>query len=132
MPIEIGSHPESGDVIKADIGRYGPYLRCGKNTSSVISPDNILDLNIERAVEILSSKSKNTSTTVIKELGIDKTTKASIEIKNGRYGVYVTNGKINATLPKSTVIDDITLDIAIDLIKNKKTKGYSRKKFRKK
>jgi len=131
LPIEIGSHPESGDTIKADIGRYGPYLRCGKNTSSVIAPDNILDLNIERAVEILSSKSKNAGTTVIKELGVDKTTKASIEIKNGRYGAYVTNGKINATLPKSTAIDDITLDIAIELIKNKKAKGYYRKKFKK-
>ena len=54
-----------------------------------------------------------------------------ILVKKGRYGDYVTNGKINATLPKSTAIDDITLDIAIELIKNKKAKGYSRKKFKK-
>ena len=56
-------------------------------------------------------------------------TKTAIEIKDGRYGTYVTNGKINATLPKTTLTDDITLEIAIQLIADKKAKGPVRKKY---
>ena len=129
LPKELGKHPESDDIIKVDIGRYGPYLRCGKKTSSVITPDSILDISLERAVELLSTYGKKTGTQVIKELGIDPVTKAAIEIKDGRYGAYVTNGKINATLPKATPMDDITLEIAIQLIADKKAKGPVRKKY---
>ena len=68
----------------------------------------------------------------LKELGIDPVTKAAIELKDGRYGAYVTNGKINATLPKTTLTDDITLEIAIQLIIAKKEKGPVKKKSFKK
>ena len=67
-------------------------------------------------------KENKTGVQVIKNLGIDPKTKSAIEIKDGRYGVYVTNGKINATLPKTISIDDITLESAIQLITNKKAK----------
>ena len=128
LPKELGNHPDSGDIIKADTGRYGPYIRCGKTTRSVNAPDNILDLNLERAVEILSVEQKKSGPQIIKELGIDPETKTAIEIKDGRYGAYVTNGKINATIPKATPMDDITLEIAIQLIADKKAKGPVRKK----
>ena len=77
---------------------------------------------------ILSVEQKNSGPQIIKELGIDPETKTAIEIKDGRYGAYVTNGKINATLPKATPMDDITLEIAIQLIADKKAKGPVRKK----
>ena len=129
LPKELGKHPKSGNAIKADIGRYGPYLRCGKKTSTVNAPDSILDLSLERAVELLSKEGKKSSLQVIKELGIDPETKSAIEIKDGRYGAYVTDGKVNATLPKTTPADDITLEIAIQLIADKKAKGPVRKKY---
>ena len=133
LPKELGKHTESGDIIKADTGRYGPYIRCGKTTRSVNAPDNILDLDLERAMEILSVEQKKSGPRVIKELGIDPETKTAIEIKDGRYGAYVSNGKINATLPNATSTDDITLEIAIQLIADKKAKGPVRKKrFRRK
>ena len=53
------------------------------------------------------------------------------DIDSEYFGPHYIFSKINATLPKSTAIDDITLDIAIELIKNKKANGYSRKKFKK-
>ena len=129
LPRELGKHPESGDAIKVDIGRYGPYLRCGKKTSSVNASDNILVLSLERAVELLSAEKEKSGPRVIKELGIDPETKSAIEIKDGRYGAYVTDGKVNATLPKTTPADDITLEIAIQLIADKKAKGPVRKKY---
>ena len=131
LPKDLGKHPESGDMVKSDIGRYGPYIRCGKTTRSVVAPDGILDLSIERAVEILATEKSKSGTRVIKELGVDPKTQVAIEIKDGRYGAYVTDGKINATLPKSTLSDDVTLDIALQLIADKKAKGPSKRRSKK-
>jgi len=133
LPKDLGKHPESGDVVKSDIGRYGPYIRCGKTTRSVTAPDSILDLSIERAVEILATEKTKAGTRVIKELGIDPKTKVTIEIKDGRYGAYVTDGKINATLTKGTDPNTLTLETAIQLIADKKAKGPTKKRrFKKK
>ena len=131
LPKDLGKHPESGDMVKSDIGRYGPYIRCGKTTRSVIAPDSILDLSLNRAVEILATEKTKAGARVIKELGIDPKTQMAIEIKDGRYGAYVTDGKINATLPKETTSDDVTLDIALQLIADKKAKGPSKRRFKK-
>jgi len=131
LPKDLGKHPESGDAVKSDIGRYGPYIRCGKTTRSVITPDSILDLSLNRAVEILATEKAKAGARVIKELGIDPKTQMAIEIKDGRYGAYVTDGKINATLPKETTSDEVTLDIALQLIADKKAKGPSKRRFKK-
>ena len=133
LPKDLGKHPDIGESIKSDIGRYGPYLRCGKTSRSVVDPDNILDISFDRAVEILSKEAQKSGPKVIKELGINPKTKDSIEIKDGRYGSYVTDGKINVTIPKAQTVHDITLDIALQLIADKKAKGPSKKrKFKKK
>ncbi len=132
LPKDLGKHPESGDMVKSDIGRYGPYIRCGKTTRSVIAPDSILDLSLNRAVEILATEKTKAGARVIKELGIDPKTQMAIEIKDGRYGAYVTDGKINATLPKTTPSDDVTLDIAVQLIADKKARGPAKKRSFKK
>ena len=131
LPKDLGKHPESGDMVKSDIGRYGPYIRCGKTTRSVIAPDSILDLSLNRAVEILATEKTKAGARIIKELGIDPKTQMAIEIKDGRYGAYVTDGKINATLPKETTSDEVTLDIALQLIADKKAKGPSKRRFKK-
>ena len=133
LPKDLGNHPESGEMIKSDIGRYGPYIRCGKTSRSINTPDNILDISLDRAVELLAAASQKSGPRVIKELGINPETKSAIEIKDGRYGAYVTDGKINATLPKTTPADDITLEIAIQLIADKKAKGpVKKRRFKKK
>jgi len=132
LPKDLGKHPENDELIKADIGRYGPYIRCGKTTRSVLAPDIIIDLSLERAVEILATEKSKSGTRVLKELGIDPQTQMAIEIKDGRYGAYVTDGKINATLPKATPSDDITLDIALQLIADKKARGPAKRRSFKK
>ena len=110
-------------IIK-DIGRYGPYIRCGKITRKVAEPDNILDLSLERAKELLKNKSSN-GPEILKELG--KHNDLDISIKNGRYGVYLTNGKVNVTL-KNIDYNNLYLNTAIDMISKKKP----RKKFKRK
>tara|TARA_B100001029_G_C15060375_1_gene457903 strand:- start:1429 stop:3933 length:2505 start_codon:yes stop_codon:yes gene_type:complete len=133
FPLDLGKHPDSGETIKSDIGRYGPYIRCGKISRSIADPDNILNLSLERAIEIISSTPQKQGPKVIKTLGTDSKSKTDIEIKDGRYGAYITDGKINVTIPKGTAVEDVTLENAIQLIADKKAKGPTkRKRFKRK
>ncbi len=124
LPKTVGTWSENGKAIKADIGRFGPYIKCDKETRSIPASINLLDITEEDAVKLLSEK-KKTGTSVLKEF------EDGIQLKEGRYGAYVTDGKINATLPKSTLPDDVTIEIAKQLIEEKKAKGPT-KRFRKK
>ncbi|MBC8312160.1 MAG: type I DNA topoisomerase [Candidatus Marinimicrobia bacterium] len=124
LPKTIGTWPENEKEIKADIGRFGPYIKCEKETRSIPASINLLEITEEQACELLATKRKG-ATSVLREFG------DGIELKDGRYGAYVTDGKINATLPKTISTDDVTLEIAVKLIAEKKAKGPT-KKFRKK
>ena len=132
LPFEMGIHPDSNDKIIKDIGRYGPYLRCGKKSASLSKDDNILDITINRAIEVLSQAKNKSATSVIKIMGKMPDSDESIELKDGRYGAYVTNGKINATIPKSENIESLKLERAIELILEKKAKGPTKRFKRKK
>jgi len=125
MPYEIGKHPETNEPILKDIGRYGPYIKCGSKNRKVSDPDNILNLKLDRAIELINQNAS--ATAVLKELGEYDGKK--IIVKNGRYGIYVTNGKVNVTLPKDNDYNTLNLDAAVDMIKNKKPK---KKKFKRK
>jgi len=124
LPKTIGKWSENGKAIKSDIGRFGPYIKCEKETRSIPSSINLLEITEAQACELLATKRKG-ATSVLKELG------DGIELKDGRYGAYVTDGKINATLPKTISADVVTLEMAVQLIAEKKAKGPT-KKFRKK
>ena len=87
---------------------------------------NLLEITEKQACELLATKRKG-ATSVIKELG------DGIELKDGRYGAYVTDGKINVTLPKATSNDEVTVEMAMKLIADKKAKGHTkRKRFKRK
>jgi len=118
MPYEIGKHPETNEPIIKDIGRYGPYIKCGSKNRKVSEPDNILNLSLDRAAELINQDVS--ATAVLKELGEHDGKK--IIVKNGRYGIYVTNGKVNVTLPKDNDYNTLNLDTAVNMIKNKKPK----------
>tara|TARA_Y100000814_G_C12142394_1_gene337971 strand:- start:101 stop:658 length:558 start_codon:yes stop_codon:yes gene_type:complete len=125
MPREIGFDKDTKKPIIKDIGRYGPYIKCGSASRKVEGKDNILNITEERAIELLATKQSNTQ--VLKELG--EHDKLNILIKNGRYGIYVTNGKVNVTIPKDLNYEDLSLETAVDMIskKKKKKKFFKRK-----
>ena len=110
--------------IKIDIGKFGPYIRCGKVTSSVPIDQNLFTLSEKEAGELLSSGKQGRGPKIIKELG------DNIEIRDGRYGMYITDGKINAKMPKDINHDELTLEQAKNLIEQKKSSP--KRKFRKK
>ena len=118
LPQEIGIDPKSKEPIVKDIGRYGPYLKCGKNNRKISPPDDILDISLERAIELFSIDPKQGS--ILKNLG--QNDNLDILVKDGRYGIYVTNGKVNVTLPKDMDYNKLELSTALEMIKNKKTK----------
>ena len=124
MPREIGTDPKSNNPIIKDIGRYGPYIRCGSATRKVAGKDNILNLTVERAAELLATNASNTE--ILKELG--KHDDKDILVKNGRYGIYVTNGKVNVTLPKDLNYENLDLKTAVDMISKKKKKKFFKRK----
>ena len=128
LPKELGKWDEKNDVVTIDIGRYGPYIKCGSINASIYDHSKFFDMDIESAIELLKNK-KTKKTEVVRLLGEDKDGN-KIEIKNGRYGPYITNQKINAPFPKDKDIETIEINLALDIIAAKKAKGPS--KFRRK
>ena len=118
MPTEVGIDTNSNKPIIKDIGRYGPYIKCGSTNRKIPASDNILDLTLERAIELLANNPGQTA--ILKELG--QSNNMDIVIKDGRYGIYVTNGKVNVTLPKGMDYNTLDLNTALDLISKKKKK----------
>ena len=118
LPRTVGQHPESGDPITADYGRYGPYLKCGKQNASLRGVETPLDVTLEKAVELLANRNKKSSE--LKSLGAHPESGKTIVVKDGRYGPYVTDGNINVSLKGDSTPDTVTLEQAVELINNKR------------
>ncbi len=136
LPREIGPHPEDGEMIEAGIGRYGPFVKHGRTYANLKEVDDVFTIGMNRAVEELAKKasrgSARTAATPLKELGEHPTDGGPVNVMDGRYGAYVKFGKINATLPKDVKPEDVTIDMAVQLIAEKAAKGGAKKGKRKK
>ena len=115
LPYSIGQD-ENKDDVKIDIGKFGPYIRCGKTTKSIPPSKDLFDLSLEEAIKLL-----NTKQSTGRILGKDEESGKEIELKRGRFGFYVTDGKINASLKNGEDIE-ITLEQAIEKITAKAKK----------
>jgi DNA topoisomerase-1 len=136
LPREVGPHPEDGEMIEAGIGRYGPFVKHGRTYANLKEVDDVFTIGMNRAVEELAKKasrgSARTAATPLKELGEHPTDGGPVNVMDGRYGAYVKFGKINATLPKDVKPEDVTMDMAVQLIAEKAGKGGAKKGKRKK
>ena len=130
LPREVGKHPETNEVITADYGRYGPYIKCGKKNASLRGQETPLDITVEKATELLANKNKTSSE--IKTLGDHPKTGESLVIKSGRYGPYVSDGKVNASLKGDIEPENLTLEEAVTLIDDKRLNPPKKKRRRKK
>jgi len=117
LPKVLGKHPEDDSDVQVDIGKFGPYIRAGKQTKSIPSGEDLFNISLEKAMEILKSKQASG-----KVLGSDPKSKKDIELKRGRYGFYITNGKVNVSL-KNGEDTIITLEDAIERINIKAGKS---------
>ena len=122
LPREVGKHPETGDLIIANNGRYGPYLKYNGSFYSIPKDENPLTIGINRAVDILSKPKKNTNRTVkpFKELGNHPDDKEKISLYKGKYGLYFKYKGLNFGLPKTVDSDKITINDIVNIINSKK------------
>ncbi|MEC6998578.1 MAG: type I DNA topoisomerase, partial [Pseudomonadota bacterium] len=135
LPRLVGKHPETGEDITADLGRYGPYLKHGKQSASLETVDEIFEIGVNRAVTVIAekkSKAPARGSSVIKDLGEHPNDGKPVKVMNGRYGPYVKHNKINATIPKDEEPDSVTLERALELIAARVAKAGAGKKKAKK
>jgi DNA topoisomerase-1 len=142
LPRIVGMHPDGGEV-KANFGRFGPYLmhqlpdEAKPVYANLKDPVEVFEVGMNRAVEILANKRANpggrgrAAAKALRDLGEHPDEGGQIQVFDGRYGPYVKWGKVNATLPDTVTPEDITLAQAMDLIAAKAAKGGKKKTARK-
>ena len=123
LPREIGRHPESGEMITAGIGRFGPYIKHGPTYKSLTADDDVLTIGMNRAVDLLASAGKGGGAGVLRELGEHPKDQKPVTINKGRFGPYVKHGKVMASLPKAMSAEDITMEQAVELLNAKAGKS---------
>ena len=127
LPRDIGTHPESGKMIQAGIGRFGPYLLHDGRYKNLAGDDDVLTIGINRAVDLLAqSAGKGAGRAPLRTLG--EQDGKPITVNSGRFGPYVALGKVYATIPKASDPDTITLDEALALIAAKAEKNPAKAK----
>ena len=129
LPRILGLHPETNEDVKADYGRFGPYVTAGKGKNGRIPP-NMSPLTIELSDALELIKKRSSGPQELRTLGDHPETGESLILKDGRYGPYMTDGKVNASLPRDADPEKITLEEAVEII-NKKRAAPPRKKRRK-
>ena len=139
LPRLIGTHPEDGVNVWANIGRYGPYIKHADTTSdrggtnaNLEGLDEVWTVGMNRAVQLLAEKvasrgGRGRAAKVLKSLG-DHPDGGAVDIVEGKYGPYVKWEKVNATLPKDQDPETLTMDQAVALIAEKAGKKGTRKK----
>ena len=122
LPREVGPHPETKEPILAGIGRFGPYLKHGTTFKSLAAGDDVLTVGLNRAVDLLAQASTR-GRTPGRVLANHPADGKPITVHAGRYGPYVQHGKVNATLPRGSDPDALTLDAAVALIAERAAKS---------
>ncbi|ODT80553.1 MAG: DNA topoisomerase I [Pelagibacterium sp. SCN 64-44] len=120
LPREVGLHPETGLPISAGIGRYGPFVLHDGKYANLPDVEEVFTVGINRAVDLIAQKAAGgfkrggaSAATAIKSFEHDD---GAITVRPGRYGPYVNQGKVNATIPKDVKPEDVTLEQALALI----------------
>ncbi len=116
LPRSLGNHPETGKEVKAGVGRYGPFVVHDGQFKSLTKNDNVLTIELDRAVELIKQKKGPARSSEIKDLGKHPSNGDSIKVMDGRYGPYIKYGKKNIGLPKDITPEDLTIEKAVELI----------------
>ncbi len=139
LPREIGAHPEDGNMISSNFGRFGPYVMhqaegAAKPTyANLKDPNDVFEIGMNRAVELLAEKrakggGRGAAAKPLKELGEHPENGGPVNVMEGRYGPYVKWEKVNATIPKETDPADVTMEMAVGLIAEREAKGGKKRK----
>ena len=117
LPRSLGSYQD--EVITVQNGRYGPYMKHGSDSRTLTSEDQLFSIGLEEAIEIYKQpkvRRRGVAKPPLKELGKDPQTEREVIVKDGRFGVYVTDGETNATLRRGDAVELLTLERALELL----------------
>ncbi|GAA0624712.1 type I DNA topoisomerase [Brevundimonas kwangchunensis] len=133
LPREVGAHPEDGKMITAGLGRYGPFVQHAGTYANISDIEEVFEVGLNRAVALLAEKragraGRGSAAAPLKELGNHPEDEAPVQVMAGRFGPYVKWGKVNATLPKGTAPEDMTLEAALPLLAERAAKAPASKK----
>ncbi|QGG90173.1 type I DNA topoisomerase [Agrobacterium sp. MA01] len=127
LPRDVGAHPETGKMISAGLGRYGPFVLHDGTYANLEGIEDVLSIGLNRAVTVLAEKKANpggrgrTAAVALKELG-EHPDGGAMTVREGRFGPYVNWGKVNATLTKGKDPQSVTVEEALVLIAERAAK----------
>ena len=125
LPRVLGQDAD-GNPITVQNGRFGPYLKKGTDSRSIGSEEEIFTITLEQALEIYSQPKQRGARAAVPplaEFGPDPVSEKNIVVKEGRFGPYITDGVTNITVPRSTAIEELTRERAVELLAEKRAKG---------
>ncbi|GAA4911195.1 DNA topoisomerase I [Actinomycetospora succinea] len=126
LPRVVGKDPDSGEEITAQNGRYGPYLKKGKDSRSLDSEEKLFTVTLEEAQKLYAQpkqRGRAAAKPPLKELGKDPASGEPMVVKDGRFGPYVTDGTgVNASLRKGDDVETLTDERAAELLAEKRSK----------
>ncbi len=138
LPRTLGTN-SAGEEITVQNGRYGPYLKAGVDSRTLTSEEQLFSISLDEALEIYSKpkeRRRGVAKPPLKELGADPATEKQVIVKDGRFGMYVTDGETNATLRRGDTLEALTLERGLELLAGRRAweaeNGPSPKKSRKK
>ena len=121
LPRELGNHPENGHAVVAANGRYGPFVRCDQEVRSIPANISPLEISLEQALDLLNQQRpkgrRSARAELLAALGEHPETGAELKVMVGRYGPYVTDGEVNASVPQGTDPESVTVDQAVELLR---------------
>ncbi|MGW4462873.1 type I DNA topoisomerase [Micromonospora sp. NPDC004704] len=130
LPRVVGLAPDGAEVLAA-AGRYGPYVKQGDEFRSLDSEDKIFTVTLEEALALLAApktRQRRAAAPPLREMGADPLTEKPLVIKDGRFGPYVTDGEVNASLRRGQTPESLTLEEASEMLADKRAKGPAPKK----
>jgi len=130
LPRTVGADPTDGEVITVQNGRYGPYLKKGKDSRSLQTEEQLLTITLEECLAILAQPKRGRGQTAkppLREMGPDPESGNEMIVKDGRFGPYVTDGEYNASLRKGDTVEELTVERAAELLADRRAKGPAKK-----
>jgi DNA topoisomerase-1 len=127
LPRTVGVDPTSGEEIVARNGRYGPYVQKGTDSRSLDAEERLLEIELDEALALFAQPKQRrfgrAAAAPLRELGADPVSGGTIVLREGRFGPYVTDGTLNASLRRSDDAETITPERAAELLADKRAAG---------
>jgi DNA topoisomerase-1 len=132
LPRVLGPHPDDGEPVVTNFGRFGPYVKHGSEFRSLEGDDHVFTISLDDAVALLrqpkrARRRQAGARAVLRELGAHPESGVAVRLMEGRYGPYVTDGTTNASVPKGSDPSAVTLDAAVALLRERASAGPRRR-----